>query len=157
MSKTKFKRNTLTSREIRRMGEREQKKEQRQAQIDAFWALSPEERKRKMEDSEAFRRINKNGITVEDLKWAEDQGRNDGYKLGKEETLMICYASFVMAMHELLGFDAEKCLEVINLADEKLTYTLTSEEAIREVYDSMGLELNFADAMPGERMQERGA
>lgn len=155
MSKVKFKRNTQTSRELRRVAERELGRQQRQKAIDAFWALTPEERAQRMADNAAFQRINKNGITIEDLKNAEVEGRNDGYRAGKEETLIICYASFMLALNEVCGFDGDKCREILNAADEKVTYTLTSAEAIREVYDTMGITLNFADALPGDRLQEK--
>lgn len=156
MGKVKFKRSTQTTRELRRIAEREQGREQRQKAIDAFWALTPEERAKRMADNEAFQRINKNGITIEDLKNAEDAGRNDGYRVGKEETLIICYASFLLALNEVCGFDGEKCREILNVADEKVTYTLTSAEAIKEVYDRLGVTLNFAEELPGERIQEKG-
>lgn len=156
MSKAKFKRNTQTSRELRRVAEREAGRAERQKYVDAFWRLTPEERAQRMADNAAFQRINRNGITLEDLKNAEIQGRADGYRVGKEETLIICYASFLLALHELHGFDAEQCMELLNLADEKITYTLTSAEAIKEVYDEMGLTLNFSEELPGERIQEKG-
>ena len=44
MSKVKFKRNTQSSRELRRIAEREQNRQQRQQAMDAFWKLTPEER-----------------------------------------------------------------------------------------------------------------
>ena len=155
MSKVKFRRTTQTSREMRRVAEREAGRQARQKSIDAWWALTPEERKQRMADNEAFQRINKNGITLEDLKNCEIQGRQDGYMVGKEETLIICYASFILALNELHGFTADQCMEVLNLADEKVTYTLTTADAIKEVYDTMGLTLNFAETMPGERVQEK--
>lgn len=155
MSKVKFRRNTQTSRELRRVAEREAGRQARQKSIEAFWALTPEERAQRMADNEAFQRISKNGITIEDLKKAEDQGRTDGYKVGKEETLIICYASFILALNELHGFDSEQCMELLNAVDEKVTYTLTSADAIQEVYDTMGLTLNFEETMPGERIQEK--
>ena len=155
MSKVKFRRNTQTSREMRRLAEREAGRQARQKSIEAFWALTPEERAQRMADNEAFQRINKNGITIEDLKKAEDQGRTDGYKVGKEETLIICYAAFILALNELHGFDPEQCMELLNLVDEKVTYALTSADAIQEVYETMGLTLNFAETMPGERIQEK--
>ena len=155
MSGVRFRRNTQTSREMRRAAERERGRQERQKAIDAFWALTPEERAQRMADSEAFQRINKNGITLEDLKNAEDQGRSDGFRAGREETLIIAYASFLLALHEECGFDADRCRDILNIADEKITYTLTSEDAIREVYDTMGLTLNFAAEMPGERIQDK--
>ena len=104
MGKVKFGRNRLTSRDLRRMGERELQKEQRQKAIDAFWALSPEERQKRIADQEAFQRIQKNGITIDDLKMVEVQGQQDGYLAGKVETLRLCYAAICMALHELHGF-----------------------------------------------------
>ena len=156
ISKVKFKRNAQTSRELRRVAEREAGRAARQKSIDAFWALSPEERAQRMADNAAFQRINRNGITLEDLRNAENQGRTDGYRIGMEETLIIAYASFLLALNELHGFDAEQCKAVLNLADEKLTYTLTSADAIKEVYDKLGLTLNFAEGLPGERIQDKG-
>lgn len=155
MSKVKFRHTTQTSRELRRIAEREAGRQARQKSIDAFWALTPEKRAKIMADNDAFKRINRNGITLEDLRNAEDQGRRDGYRIGKEETLIICYAAFILALHELHDFDSDKCREVLNLADEKVTYTLTSADAIREVYDEIGLTLNFGEDMPGERVQDK--
>lgn len=66
MSKVKFKRNTQSSRELRRIAEREQGRQQRKQAIDAFWRLSPEERAQRIADNETFQRIQRNGITVED-------------------------------------------------------------------------------------------
>ena len=103
MSKVKFRHTTQTTRELRRIAEREAGRQARQKSIDAWWALTPEERAQRMADNEAFQRINKNGITLEDLRNAEDQGRKDGYRIGKEETLIICYAAFILAMHEQIG------------------------------------------------------
>lgn len=142
----------ISGREARRIGERERNREERMKDVDAFWALTPEERAQRMADNAAFQRINRNGITVEDLKRAEDDGRRDGYRVGKEETLIIAYASFILALNEMCGFDGDKCREILNLADEKITYTLTSADAIREVYDTMGITLNFAEEMPGKRV-----
>lgn len=155
MGKVKFKRSTQTTRELRRIAEREQGREQRQKAIDAFWALTPEERARRMADNAAFQRISKNGITIEDLKNAEDAGRNDGYRIGKEETLIICYAAFMLALNEACSFDGDRCREILNIADEKVTFSLTSAEAVKEVYDRLGVELNFTEEMPGERLQEK--
>lgn len=157
MSKVKFRRNTQSSRELRRLAEREQGREQRKKAIDAFWALPKEEREQRIRDNEAFQRIQKNGITIEDLRNAEKQGQQDGYMAGKIETLKLCYAAICMALHEKHGFGKKRLLEILNAVDEKIIYALTSDEAIQEVWDSTGLEISFRDAFPGERIQEKGA
>lgn len=157
MGKVKFGRNTLSAREMRRMGEREQKREQRQKQMDAFWKLTPEERAQRIKDVEAFQRIQKNGITLEDLRNAEIQGQQDGYLAGKIETLRLCYAALCLALNEIHGFGTKRCKDVLNLVDEKVTYALTSDEAIQEVFDKIGLEISFKDSIPGDRISEKGA
>lgn len=156
MSKVKFKRATKSSRELRRMAQREQGREQRQAALDAFWALSPEERARRMRDNEAFQRISKNGITLEDMKRAEDESYQRGVNVGIENTMKTCYAAICLALNELHGFGTKRCKDVLNAVDEKVTMALTSQEAIQEVYDRMGLEIKFKGDACEERIKEVG-
>ena len=157
MSKVKFQRNTKSSRELRRIAEREQGREQRQKAIDAFWKLSPEQRAQRMRDNEAFERISRNGITIEDLKRCEDEAYLKGVKDGKSETVRTCFAAICMAMHELHGFGRKRCLRVLNLVYDKLCFALTSQDAIREVYDTMGLEIHFSDDVTDDAVTEKGA
>ena len=58
MSKPGFRQTRILSgREARRLGEREATREQRQRDIDRFWAQSPAERAQLIADIEAFQRI----------------------------------------------------------------------------------------------------
>ena len=154
MSNTKFGRSTKTTRELRRMAERDQQREQRQKAVDAFWALSPEERKRRMDDNEAFKRINRNGITLEDLKNVEEQGRKDGYDMGTENTMQACYAAMCLTLHELHGFDTAACMEVLRKTDEKVTYAISTQELLDELKDTLDIEFSFKEAMTDDRIQE---
>lgn len=143
----------LSGREARRYGERERKREERQKNLDAWWALSPEERAQRIKDNAAFERINRNGITLDDVKKAEDESYQRGVNVGIENTMRTCYAAICLALHELHGFGKERCARVLNNVDERITMALTSEEAIREVYNEIGLTIEFRD-MPGERIRE---
>jgi len=143
----------LSGREARRYGERERKREERQKSMDAWWALSPEERAQRIKDNAAFERINRNGITLDDVKKAEDESYQRGVNVGIENTMRTCYAAICLALHELHGFGKERCAKVLNNVDERITMALTSEEAIREVYNEIGLTIEFRD-MPGERIRE---
>lgn len=156
MSKSKFRPNTrvISGREARRIGEREQAREERQRRLDAFWALSPEERAQRMRDNEAFQRISKNGITIEDLKNAEDQARKDGFMEGAAEMIKICYAAICLALHESEGYDREKCRELLSAADERVVYAINSRELLQEVQDTIGLEFNFNADVGEDRIQE---
>ena len=154
MGKMKFAQRTMTAREMRRMGEREQAKQERQRRLDAFWALPPEERARRMADNEALQRISKNGITIEDLKNAEDQARRDGFMDGAAEMIKICYAAICLALHESEGYDCDKCRELLAAADERVVYAINSRDLLQEVRDTMGLEFNFNADVGEDRIQE---
>lgn len=143
MSKVKFQRNVKSGREIRRMAEREQTRQQRQSAIDAFWRLTPEERAQRMKDNEAFQRISRNGITLEDMHTAEDEAYKKGVNDGKDATMKTCFAAICLALNELHGFGKERCSRVLNATYDKMLFALTSQEAIDEVYDRIGLKISF--------------
>lgn len=145
MGKTKFGRNTLTSRQIRRIGEREATREKRQAAIEAFWKLTPEERQQRMKDIEDVQRIQRNGITIEDMYRVENEAYSKGIKAGKDATVRTCFAAICLTLHDLYGFGKERCSKVLNSVYDNLSMALTSDDAIQEVYDTMGLEIHFSD------------
>lgn len=151
---SKARKHGLTSRQIRRIGEREVKKEQRQRAVEAFWALSPEERARQMKDNEAFERINRNGITIEDMHRVETDAYNNGVKDGKEATIRTCFAAMCLTLHELYGFGKKRCSDVLNDVYSQMVMTLVSEDAIQEVYDKIGLTISFTDGVTEDAVTE---
>lgn len=64
-----------------------------------------------------------------------------------------CYAAICLALHELHGFGKKRCRDVLNCVDAKLLETLTSAEAIDEVWRTIGLEINFSE--PFDRITEK--
>lgn len=122
--------------------------------MEAFWALSPEERAKRMKDMEAFERINRNGITVEDMHNVETDAYADGVRDGKEATIRTCFAAMCLTLHDLHGFGKKRCSDVLNDVYEKLTMALTSEDAIQEVYDTMGLQIRFTDGVTEDAVTE---
>lgn len=72
-----------------------------------------------------------------------------GYKQGRLEVtapvFRTLYAAMCLALNDLHGFGEKRCYDVLCKVDEYVTYHLTSDEAIKEVYDRMGLELSFGD------------
>ena len=153
--KMKFRSNqrVLSGREARRYGERERKREEREKDVQAFWALSPEERAQRMRDNEIFRRISRNGITLDDLKYAEDEGYKRGFNAGIENTMRTCYAAICLALNELHGFGSERCRRVLNNVDDKVVMALTSDDVIQEVFDRMGLKIDFHAGPLEERIE----
>lgn len=157
MGKVKFRQRTrvLSGREARRYGERERDREQRMADVERFWQLPPEVRAQRMADNAAFQRIQKNGITLEDVKRAEEKSYAQGVQAGIENTMKTCYAAICLALNELHGFGTKRCKDVLNAVDEKVVMALTSDEAIQEVYDRMGLVIRFNAGPLEERVEER--
>ena len=143
-----------SGREARRYGAREREREQRRADAERFWQLTPEERAQRMADNEAFQRIQKNGITLEDVKRAEERSYAQGMQAGIENTMKTCYAAICLALNELHGFGTKRCKDVLNAVDEKVCMTLVSDDAIQEVFDRMKLEIRFNAGPLEERVEE---
>jgi len=156
MGKVKFRQKTrvLSGREARRYGERERDREQRMADVERFWQLPPEVRAQRMADNAAFQRIQKNGITLEDVKRAEEKSYAQGVQAGIENTMKTCYAAICLALNELHGFGTKRCKEVLNAVDEKVCMTLVSDDAIQEVFDRMKLVIRFNAGPLEERVEE---
>ena len=157
MGKVKFRQKTrvLSGREARRYGERERDRAQRMADVERFWQLPPEERAQRIADNAMFQRIQKNGITLEDVKRAEEKSYAQGVQAGIENTMKTCYAAICLALNELHGFGTKRCKDVLNAVDDKVVMALTSDEAIQEVFDRMGLVIRFNAGPLEERVEEK--
>lgn len=148
---------TMTAREMRRIGERERNKEERRKQAEAFWAMTPEERAQQKELSERLEAMHRNGITIDDLRRAEREGQEDGYKHGLEDALKTCYASIAMVAGEVYGHDKQGCIDVLRAVDERIITALSTEDAMQEVLDTLGIEITFNSPFSSERIGEKEA
>lgn len=100
----------------------------------------------------ALERLSQNGITPEDLKAEYDKGYAKGFMEAGDSVLKSCFAAVCLALDDLYNFKSERCAKVLRAMDEHMTYTLTSAEAIEEVYKRMKLKLDFKEAF--DRIQE---
>lgn len=148
-------RGVMTAREQRRKQQREDDARFREERRAAYRALSPAEKARMKTVQDAKARIERNGITLEDMKANYHLGWGDGYKAAGEQVVRSCYAAICLALNELHGFGEKRCLAVLRNIDEKIMYSLDSAEAIQQVYDRMGLELDFTTPFGGERINEK--
>ena len=146
---------TMTAREMRRIGERERTKEERRKQAEAFWAMTPEQRAQHKELSERLAAMHRNGITIDDLRRAEREGQEDGYKQGIEDALKTCYASIAMVAGEVYSHDKQGCIEVLRAVDERIITALSTEDAMQEVLDTLGIEITFNSPFSSERIGEK--
>lgn len=123
-------------REMRRKAEREQKAE-KQRQAAAILATKDlEERKRLL------------GKTIAQC---EEQARNQAI----EYSFRCIYAAVLLAAQEVYGFGHKRAWRLLKRADEIICTALDSEEVIREVWERMGLEINFREGVDRIREVEK--
>lgn len=120
-------------RALRRQAEREKQAEQ---QRQAAAILAPR-------DMEERRRLL--GKTIAQC---EEQARNQAV----EYCFHSIYAAVLLAAQEVYGFGHKRAWRLLKRADEIICTTLDSEEIIREVWERMGLEINFREGI--DRIRE---
>ena len=96
----------------------------------------------KMSNQQLMRRITKNGITLEELKANYDLGQ----KAGIEATYKICFAAVCLALNDLHGFGGVRCQRVLEKMQRYIIDSLSTAEAVEEVFERLGLTLDFGDA-----------
>ena len=122
-------------REMRRKAEREQKAE-KQRQAAAILATKDlEERKR---------------LLAKAMANSEKEARNQAV----EYCFHSIYAAVLLAAQEVYGFGHKRAWRLLKRADEIICTVLDSEEVIREVWERMGLEINFREGIDSIREVE---
>lgn len=96
----------------------------------------------------------KNGITIKDLEDNFNKGYEAGFAVASGPVIKTCYAAVCLALNELHGFGMKRCRDVLNLVDTKILYSLTSMEIVEEVWEKIGLQLDFGEVV-GDRITER--
>lgn len=99
-----------------------------------------------------MKRLCKNGITPDDLQKEYQKGYEAGFHDSGKPIMRTCYAAACLALNDLHRFSRKRCANVLKRLDWHVTNTLSSQEAIDEVYKRMGLHIDFDD--PFERVQE---
>lgn len=120
-------------RAMRRQAEREQKAE-KQRQAAAILATKDlEERKR---------------LLAKAMADSEKEARNQAV----EYCFHSIYAAVLLAAQEVYGFGHKRAWRLLKRVDEIVCTALSSEEVIREVWERMGLEINFREGI--DRIRE---
>lgn len=95
----------------------------------------------------------RNGITPEDLEKEYRNGYDAGFKDAAPCVVKTAYAAICLALQELHGFGQEQCADVLARVDNHILHSLTSIDAIEEVFDKIGLQINFDE--PFERIETK--
>lgn len=120
-------------REMRRKAEREQKAEKQRQAAAILATRDLEERKR---------------LLAKAMADSEKEARNQAV----EYCFHSIYAAVLLAAQEVYGFGHKRAWRLLKRADEIICTTLDSEEIIREVWERMGLEINFREGI--DRIRE---
>ena len=120
-------------RALRRQAEREKQAEQQRKAAAILATRDLEERKRLLAKAMA-----------------------DSKKEARNQAVEYCfhsiYAAVLLAAQEVYGFGHKRAWRLLKRADEIICTTLDSEEIIREVWERMGLEINFREGI--DRIRE---
>lgn len=87
----------------------------------------------------------KNGITPQDVDNAYQRGYKEAITNVSDYCMKDCYAAFLLAAHEVFGFGHDRCLRLLRAADDRIVNSLSSDESIQEVFDKLGVSINFYD------------
>ena len=103
-------------------------------------------------EKKARDRLSQNGITPEDLEKNYDLGYSKGFSDASTPAVKGCYAAVCLALKELHGFGRDECKAVLEAMDQHILMSLSSMEAIDEVWEELGLRIEFEEAF--DRIQE---
>lgn len=128
-----------------REGRREDERDEKHQRRMAFNSLPEEKKAEILRNSQIVQSIQRNGITIKDLEKNFELGRDAGFREAAPNIVKTCYAAICLALHELYGFGKKRCHDVLTNVDQKVLYSLTSAEAIEEVWEKVGLQINFEE------------
>lgn len=139
MSFPQMKHREKSGREMRRLAEKQERK--------AYFNVTEYKRAELEAKQVVMERLQRNGITVDDLKANYDKGWDAGFRVAAEPTIKACYAAICLAASELYGFGQKRCCDLLNAVDQKIIYSLSSQDVIDEVLHKLGLEIDFKEAI----------
>ena len=85
-----------------------------------------------------------NGLTLDDLAKEYSRGYQDGISEASRGVVRMCYAAVCLALkEEPRPFGSKRCARVLNRVYHHMQYSLSSVEAIDEVWDKMKLNIDF--------------
>ena len=123
-------------RAMRRKAEREQRAEKQRQAAAILATRDLEERKR---------------LLAKAMADSEKEARNQAV----EYCFHSIYAAVLLAAQEVYGFGHKRAWRLLKRADEIICTVLDSEEVIREVWERMGLEINFREGIDRIREVEK--
>ena len=92
-------------------------------------------------------RLMQQGISPEDLKKADEDGFQRGYKAAAIPTIQACYAAICLALHDEFGFGQTRCLRAVRAVDGRIVTMITDEDVRSEALDRLGINIRFEEGV----------
>ena len=99
----------------------------------------------------AMEKLERNGITADDLKREYERGRNESITEVSEYAMKMIYCGFALALKREFKFGAERVLRTLRAADQIILEELTTEDIIDRVSRELGITVRF-DCKKGEEL-----
>ena len=89
----------------------------------------------------------KNGITLEDLTKEYRRGYDRGFRDASPACTEMTYAAAVLALRKEFKFGQDRCERFLREMDRQMVENIDSTEAIQKVFDEIGLQIRFKEAL----------
>lgn len=116
----------------------ESRRLQREAELEAKYLV-----KRNAAKVAAMARLERNGITADDLQREYERGRNESITEMSEFAMKMIYCGFALALKREFKFGAERVLRTLRAADQIILEELTTDDIIDRVSRELGIDVRF--------------
>lgn len=124
----------------------ESRRLQREAELEAKYLV-----KRDAAKKAAMAKLERNGITVEDLQREYERGKNESLADMTDFAMKMIYCGFALALKREFKFGPERVLRTLRAADQIILEELTTQDIIDRVSRELGIEVRF-NGEKGEEM-----
>lgn len=107
--------------------------------------------KREAAKKAAMDKLERNGITAEDLKREYERGRSESISEAADYAMKMIYCGFALALKREFKFGPERVLRTLHSADQIILEELTTEDIIDRVSRELGIQVRF-ECEKGEEM-----
>lgn len=97
-----------------------------------------------------------NGITPEYLQEREKAAENSGFEEGRVKTIHTSMAAMCLGANKAFGFGADRCFKLMRAAMEYMQLFIDEQDAIDQVYEATGLQLEIDDITKAVRRLDKG-
>ena len=107
--------------------------------------------KREAAKNAAMAKLERNGITADDLQREYERGRSESIADASEYAMKMIYCGFALALKREFKFGPERVLRTLRAADQIILEELTSEDIVERVSRELGITVRF-ECKKGEEL-----